>query len=72
MFAAVGGLAYSIGAFLKLQGYLGYIMPLPIVLAALHSGPAAARKTTTATAVLLVGEILAMVICGVEEGWVSF
>ena len=55
MFAAVGGLAFSIAAVLKLQGYMGYLLPMPIVLSAIRSGPAVARKTTVATAFLLFG-----------------
>lgn len=55
MFAAMGGLAFSVAAVLKLQGYMGYLLPMPIVLSALRSGPAVARKTTTATAFLLFG-----------------
>ena len=55
MFAAMGGLAFSVAAVLKLQGYMGYLLPMPIVLAALRSGPAVARKTAVATAFLLFG-----------------
>ena len=57
MFAAMGGLAFSVAAVLKLQGYMGYLLPMPIVLSALRSGPAVARKTTIATAFLLFGKI---------------
>lgn len=56
MFAAVGGLAFSIAAVLKLQGYLGYLLPMPIVLSAMRSGPAVGRKATVATATLLLGQ----------------
>ena len=55
MFAAMGGLAFSVAAVLKLQGYMGYLLPMPIVLSALRSGPAVARKTAVATAFLLFG-----------------
>ena len=57
MFAAVGGLAFSIAAVLKLQGYMGYLLPMPIVLSAIRSGPTVARKTTVATAFLLFGAL---------------
>ena len=55
MFAAVGGLLYSIASVLRLQGYMGYLLPLPIVLSAMRSGPRIAFKTTTATCMLLLG-----------------
>ena len=56
MFAAVGGLAYTIAEVLKLQGYIGYLLPMPIVLSAMHSGTNTARKTLIATFLLLLGE----------------
>lgn len=56
MFAAVGGLVFSVAAVLKIQGYLGYLLPMPIVLSAMRSGHAVARKTLAATAILLFGE----------------
>ena len=59
MFAAVGGLLYSIAAVLRLQGYMGYLLPLPIVLSAMRSGPRIALKTTTATCMLLLGALSA-------------
>lgn len=55
MFAAVGGLAYTVAEVLKLQGYMGYLLPMPIVLSAMHSGPNVARKTLVATCMLLLG-----------------
>ena len=56
MFEAVGGLAYTIAEVLKLQGYIGYLLPMPIVLSAMHSGTNTARKTLVATFLLLLGE----------------
>ncbi len=59
MLAAVGGLAYLLSTILKLEGSLGYFLPLPVVLAAMRGGPAAGAKTMMATGFLLVGETLA-------------
>ena len=56
MLAAVSGLAYALATTMHLEGYLGYFLPLPVILSALRSGPAAGRKTMTATAFLLLGE----------------
>lgn len=36
------------------KGYLGYFLPLPVILSALRSGPAAGRKTMTSTFFLLL------------------
>lgn len=55
MLAAVGGLAYTLSALLRVQSYLGYLLPLPIVVAAMRSGAAAGRRTMSATAFLLLG-----------------
>ena len=56
MLAAVTGLAYTIGHLLRVESYLAYVLPLPLVLAALRSGPAAALKTLTTTFLLLLSE----------------
>lgn len=54
MLAAVSGLGYTLATLLKLDSYLGYFLPLPVIIAAMRSGPAAARKTVTATCFLLI------------------
>ncbi|GLC34320.1 hypothetical protein PLESTB_000742500 [Pleodorina starrii] len=54
MLAAVSGLAYLLSTILKLENSLGYFLPLPVVLAALRSGPGAGWRTMTATCFLLV------------------
>ena len=56
MMAAVGGLAYVLATTLKLEGYMGYFLPLPVVLSGMRAGPTGARKTFTATIFLLLGE----------------
>ena len=56
MLAAVSGLAYALATTMHLEGYLGYFLPLPVILSALRSGPAAGRKTMTATTFLVLGE----------------
>jgi hypothetical protein len=38
MLAAVAGLSYTFATLLKLEGYLSYVLPLPIVLASVRSG----------------------------------
>ena len=58
MLAAVGGVAYTLAVVLKLQSYLGYLQPMPIIVAAMRWGPGAARKTMTATSFLLLGALL--------------
>ena len=55
MLAAVGGLVYTLSTLLKLQSYFGYLLPLPVVVAAMRNGPAAGRRTMSATAFLLLG-----------------
>lgn len=55
MLAAVGGVVYTLASILKLHSYLGYFQPMPIVVAAMRWGPAAGRKTMTATCFLLLG-----------------
>lgn len=59
MLAAVSGLAYVVSTILKLDNTLGYFLPLPIVIAALRSGPAAGWSTMSATGFLLVGRCAA-------------
>ncbi|KAK9905014.1 hypothetical protein WJX75_007808 [Coccomyxa subellipsoidea] len=54
MLAAVGGVVYTVASILKLQSYLGYFQPMPIVVSAMRWGPAAGRKTMTATCFLLL------------------
>ena len=56
MLAAVGGVVYTVASILKLQSYLGYFQPMPIVVSAMRWGPAAGRKTMTATCFLLLGK----------------
>lgn len=55
MLAAVSGLTYTLGSMLKVESYLAYFLPLPAVLAAMRAGPAAGRKTVTATTFLILG-----------------
>lgn len=38
MLAAVAGLSYTFATLLKLEGYLSYVLPLPVVLASVRSG----------------------------------
>ncbi|KAK9841411.1 hypothetical protein WJX74_005258 [Apatococcus lobatus] len=54
MMAAVGGLAFVLATTLKLEGYMGYFLPLPVVLSGMKAGPTGARKTFTATLFLLL------------------
>lgn len=54
MLAAVSGLAYTLATLLKLDSYLGYFLPMPVIVAAMRSGPASGRKTMTATCFLLL------------------
>jgi hypothetical protein len=56
MLAAVSGLVFLLSTLLKLDNSLGYLLPMPIAIAALRSGAAAAWKTMTATSFLLIGE----------------
>lgn len=58
MLAAVSGLAYALATTMHLEGYLGYFLPLPVILSALRSGPAAGRKTVSATFFLLLSELM--------------
>lgn len=56
MLAAVSALAYTVGNLLRVEAYMAYILPLPIVLAALRSGPLAALKTLAVAVLLLMSE----------------
>jgi Predicted membrane protein (DUF2232) len=53
MLAAVAGLSYSIAVLLKLEGYLSYVLPLPVVLAAVRGGAKSAVKCLTVAFLLL-------------------
>jgi hypothetical protein len=66
MLAAVTGLAYLLSTLLKLEGSLGYVIPLPVVLAAVRSGGLAGWRTCAATAalvVVLLGPLRAVAYC---------
>ena len=56
MLASLGGLAFTLGAVLRLQAYLAYILPLPVAVAAGRWGPAAGVRAASATALLALGE----------------
>ncbi|KAK9832080.1 hypothetical protein WJX81_005004 [Elliptochloris bilobata] len=58
MLAAVGGLAYTLSTLLKLQAYLGYLLPLPVVVAAMRGGAGAGRRTMSATIFLLLAAVV--------------
>jgi len=55
MLAAVGGLTYVASTVLKLESSAGYVLPLPVVIAAARGGGAAGWRTVMATAFLLMG-----------------
>jgi len=57
MLAAVAGLAYTLATLLKLEAYLSYALPLPVVLAALRGGPNAAVKCLTVAFLLLFSKL---------------
>ena len=61
MLASLGGLAFTLGAVLRLQAYLAYILPLPVAVAAGRWGPAAGVRAASATALLALGEYLVQV-----------
>ncbi|DBA74970.1 TPA: hypothetical protein ACH3X1_010313 [Trebouxia sp. C0004] len=65
MLAAVSGLAFTLATLLSLESYLGYFLPMPVIVAAMRSGPAAGRKTMTATCFLLLCKLRLLV------GWNS-
>lgn len=69
MLAAVGGVAYTLATMLKLQSYLGYLQPMPVVVAAMRWGPAAARKATTATTFLLLGVLAYLLLLPTARVW---
>ena len=56
MLAAVTGLAYTLATLLKLESYLGYFLPLPVIISALQSGPVAGLKTVITAFLLLFSE----------------
>jgi len=60
MLASLGGLAFALGAVLRLQAYL---LPLPVAVAAGRWGPAAGVRAASGTALLALGEW-----CGEERG----
>lgn len=53
MLAAVAGLAYTIATLMKIEGYLNYILPLPVILSSLRGGPSSAIKSLTVAFLLL-------------------
>jgi hypothetical protein len=53
MLAAVAGLSYSFATLLKLEGYLSFVLPLPIVLAGLRGGGLACIKALFVAFLLL-------------------
>lgn len=55
MMAAVSGLSYTLSTLLKLEGYLSYVLPLPIVLSALRSGSKNSIKCLFVAFLLLFG-----------------
>lgn len=66
MLAAVTGLAYLLSTLLKLEGSLGYVIPLPVVLSAVRSGALSGARTCAATAALIVvllGPLRAVAYC---------
>jgi len=64
MLAAVSGLAFTLATLLRLDSYLGYFLPMPVIVAAMRSGPAAGRKTMTATCFLLLCKPRLKFACG--------
>lgn len=61
MMAAVSGLSYTLSTLLKLEGYLSYVLPLPIVLSALRSGSKNSIKCLFVTFLLLFGAFVVVV-----------
>lgn len=55
MLASVSGVCQLVLGILRLDSYMYYLVPFPLVLAALRSGPAASRKTLIATFFLTLG-----------------
>lgn len=58
MLASISGMVTLLLTLLKLESYLFYLLPFPLVLSTLRSGPAASRKTLMATFFLILGEEL--------------
>lgn len=58
MLASVSGVCQLVFSILKLDSYLYYLLPFPLVLSALRSGPSASRKTLYATFFLTLGTFL--------------
>ena len=54
MLAAVSGLAFTLSTLLGLETYIGYLLPMPVIVAAMRSGASGGRKTMTATCFLLL------------------
>ena len=55
MLASVSGVCQLVLGILRLDSYMYYLVPFPLVLAALRSGPSASRKTLFATFFLTLG-----------------
>lgn len=56
MLAAVSGLVYTLSTLLRVEGYVSYLLPLPVIIAALRrptGGPIPAAKTTIVAFILL-------------------
>mmetsp|Transcript_5536 Transcript_5536/g.13506 ORF Transcript_5536/g.13506 Transcript_5536/m.13506 type:complete len:294 (+) Transcript_5536:85-966(+) len=54
MLAAMTGLAYFLASVVKLEGYLGYFLPLPVVMAAMRWSPSTGWRTVAATCCLIM------------------
>ena len=67
MLAAVSGLSYTLSTLLKLEGYLSYVLPLPIVLSALRSGTKNSIKCLFVAFLLLFGTFYLLI--GVLSSW---
>ena len=55
MLAAVTGLAYFMANIIKVEGYIGYVLPLPSVIAAMRWGAPTGWRTVLATCFLISG-----------------
>lgn len=58
MLSAVSGLMYLMTATIGLDRYIGYFLPLPVLIAAVKRGKSATWWTTCATACLIAGVTL--------------
>lgn len=68
MFAAVAGLSYTLATLLKLEGYLSYVLPLPIVLSAMRAGPVYSIQCVAVVSLLLFGACLFIcIVVGVRK-----